>query len=212
MPSAPAATDLNGWLAGQVIGFDAFVDPTLVKALVAGIGVVAAATVTAVFQYAAKVREERRLLRVALVEADTKVAGAFGELIGRSHGRGRSELNDALVQSLLAEGELLDMIRQVYADHIRSASNKFKAVDQVLGQLPITHPIGTDDMDATLHVLAALGRKHDILTRAARGAVEGRQSWKPLPGGPELVEDLKKHERWHRTGRFRQLLRPWRRP
>jgi hypothetical protein len=188
------------------------VDPTLVKALVGGIAVVAAAAVTALFQYAAKVREERRLLHVSLVEADTKVAGAFGELIGRSHGRGRSELSEALVQALLAEGVLLDTVRQVYADHIQTSSDKRNAVKQVLSDFPVSHPIGTDDMDATLQVLVALGRKHDVLTRAARGAVEGRQRWKPLPGSAELVADLKKHEEWNRMSRVARLLHPGRRP
>ncbi|MFF1651953.1 hypothetical protein [Streptomyces sp. NPDC058255] len=187
-------------------------DPTLVKAAVGGIGVVAAAAVTAVFQYAAKVREERRLLRVSLVEADTKVAGTFGELIGRSHGRGRSELNDALVQALLADGELVETIRRTYADYIRGAPDKLAAVDRVFRDLPIAHPIGTDDMDATLQVLAALGRKHDILTRAARGAVEGRQAWKPLPNGVNLVEALKKQEKWNNMGRVMRLLHPRSRP
>ncbi|MFI9055365.1 hypothetical protein ACIGXQ_12595 [Streptomyces anulatus] len=188
------------------------VDPILIKALAVSVGAVAAAAVTAAFQYAAKVREERRLLRVALVEADTKVAGAFGELIGRAHGRGRSELSEALVQALLAEGDLVDTVRLAYADHIRAATDKRKAIDQVLGDLPVTHPIGTDDMDATLHVLAALGRKHEILTRAARGAIEGRATWKPLPGGPELVTDLKRHEVWNGMGRVQRLLHPQRRP
>ncbi|WP_159031852.1 hypothetical protein [Streptomyces lydicus] len=187
-------------------------DPTLVKALAGGIAVVAAAAVAAAFQYAAKVREERRLLRVALVEADTKVAGAFGELIGRSHGRGRSELSEALVQALLAEGDLVDTVRRAYADYIRAAPDKRKAITEVFGDLPVSHPIGTDDMDATLHVLAALGRKHDVLTRGARGALEGRAIWKPLPGATELIADLKKQEAWNRMGRMQRLLHPRRRP
>ncbi|OLZ60748.1 hypothetical protein AV521_44865 [Streptomyces sp. IMTB 2501] len=145
-------------------------------------------------------------MRVALVEADTKVAGTFGELIGRSHGRGKSELSDVLIQTLLAEGDLIDTIRQSYADHIRAAPDKLAAINEVFRGLPIAHPIGTDDMDATLQVLAALGRKHVILTRAARGAVEGRQSWKPLPGSVELIEDLKKHEKWNQMGRIWRLF------
>ncbi|MFF0429563.1 hypothetical protein ACFYUJ_34960 [Streptomyces sp. NPDC004520] len=187
-------------------------NPTLTTVLVTALGVVTAATVTALFQFAAKVREERRLLRVALVEADTKAAGAFGDLIGRSHGRGSSELNEALVQALLADGVLVDAIRQVYADHIQAAPDKIKAVNHVLGQLPITHPVGADDMDATLRVLAALGLKHEVLTRAARGAIEGRARWKPLPDGPELVKALQNQEKWNRMGRLARLLQPWRRP
>ncbi|MFJ2107026.1 hypothetical protein ACIOHH_20825 [Streptomyces microflavus] len=196
----------------QLVSFDAGVDPNLVKALVGGIAVVSAAAVTAVLQYAAKVREERRLLRVSLVEADTKVAGAFGELIGRSHGRGRSEMSEALVQALFTEGELADTVKETYAEWIRTAPDKPAALREVLRSLPITHPIGTDDMDATLQVLAALGRKHDILTRAALGAVEGRATWKPLPGAPGLIADLKKHEKWNRMGRIKRLLNPRSRP
>ncbi|MFF7019382.1 hypothetical protein, partial [Streptomyces sp. NPDC008259] len=95
---------------------------------------------------------------------------------------------------------------------IRTAPDKPAALREVLRSLPVTHPIGTDDMDATLQVLAALGRKHDILTRAALGAVEGRATWKPLPGAPELIADLKKHEKWNRMGTIKRLLNPRSRP
>ncbi|MFI1092893.1 hypothetical protein [Streptomyces sp. NPDC020917] len=180
-------------------------DPALTKTLIGAVATVAVAAVTAGFQYSAKLREERRLLRIAIVEADAKVAATFGELIGRSHGRGRSELSDELIRVLLADGVLLDTIRQVYSDRIRNAPDSSAMVRQVLGELPIAHPIGTDDMDATLRVLAALGDKHEELTSAARGAVEGRASWKPLTDGPDLVLALKKREKWNRRSRLGKI-------
>lgn len=187
-------------------------DPILTKTLIGSVATVTVAIVTAGFQHAGKLREERRLLRIALVEADTKVAGTFGELIGRSHGRGRSELSDELIRVLLADGILLDTIRQVYSDRIQNATDSSAMVRRVLDDLPITHSIGTDDMDATLRVLAALGHKHDVLTNAARGAVEGRSSWKPISDGPDLAAALRKRENWNRMSRVAKIRHLRQRP
>jgi hypothetical protein len=188
------------------------VDPTLTKTLIGAVATVAIATVTAGFQYAAKLREERRLLRVALVEADTKAAGTFGDLIGRSHGRGQSHLSEELIRALLSQGVLLETIQQVYSDRIRQAADQPNEVKNVLRELTITYPIGVDDMDATLRVLVALGRKHEVLTSAARGAVEGRATWQPLSDGQTLIAELKKSEEWNRMGRIARILHPSKRP
>lgn len=86
-------------------------DPKVIAAVVTGIATITAALLVAILQFAAKLREEQRLARVALVEADARVAAAFVSLMTRAHARGESVLSEGALEPLLREGALADVLR-----------------------------------------------------------------------------------------------------
>ncbi|MEV8224702.1 hypothetical protein AB0P41_01255 [Streptomyces sp. NPDC079167] len=171
-------------------------EPVVTVAVVAGSASIAGAAIAASFQYASKAREEKRLARLAQIEADTRIADAFATLMGKAHGRGQTHLSEAALP-ILFEGELLDETRNALT-RIVTGQSEHRAearADRALDVATLrTVGVGKADMDAAIQVIAQLGLKHSLLTRPAWVGLEGRNEFQPVHECSELVTRLKQFE------------------
>ncbi|MER7723585.1 hypothetical protein [Streptomyces sp. NPDC096323] len=171
-------------------------EPVVTVALVAGSASIAGAAIAASFQYASKVREEKRLARLAQIEADTRIADAFATLMGKAHGRGETHLSEAALP-ILFEGELLEEVQKSLT-RIVTGQSEYAAearADRALDVATLrTVGIGKADMDAAIQVIAQLGLKHSLLTRPAWVGLIGRNEFQSVHGCSELVTRLKQFE------------------
>lgn len=172
------------------------VEAIIVVAIVGGTASVAGAAIAASLQYASKVREEKRLARLAQIEADTRIAEAFASLMGKAHGRGDTHLSEAALP-ILFEGDLLDEVRRSLT-RIVTGNSQHEAearADRALDVATLrTVGVGVADMDAAIQVIAQLGLRHPLLTRAAWVGIEGRNKFQPVNGAVGLVARLQKAE------------------
>ncbi|MEV8352394.1 hypothetical protein ACFVTT_04345 [Streptomyces niveus] len=171
-------------------------EPVVTVAVVAGSASIGGAAIAASFQYASKVREEKRLARLAQIEADTRIADAFATLMGKAHGRGETHLSEAALP-ILFEGELLDEVRRSLARIVTGQADHASEAraDRALDVATLrTVGVGKADTDAAIQLIAQLGLKHPLLTRPALVGLEGRNEFQPVNGCLELVMRLKKFE------------------
>ncbi|MGW2227267.1 hypothetical protein [Streptomyces formicae] len=172
-------------------------EAVIAVAIIGGSASVAGAAIAASFQYASKAREEKRLARLAQIEADTRIAEAFASLMGKAHGRGETHLSEAALP-ILFEGELLKEIRKSLTGIVtgRSQHGAEARADRALDVATLrTVGVGVADMDAAVQVIAQLGMRHPLLTRAAWVGIEGRNKFQTVNGATDLIERLQKTER-----------------
>lgn len=171
--------------------------PTITAAIIAATAAITSAFVAACVQYIAKAREERRLATVSRVEADTRVADSFTTIMSRAHARGESVLDDALVSALLADGPLIERIRQDLAVQVAGQIDHelLQRIDRVLeGATVRTFAVGVAEQKAAIQVVAALGLQHPLLTRAAWYALQEINQFATAPEHQRLVKALKDRE------------------
>jgi hypothetical protein len=171
-------------------------EPVLAVAAIAGSASITAAALAASFQYLGKAREERRLAQLAQIEADTRIAESFAALMAKAHGRGETHLSEGAL-SIILDGELLGDVR----DSLRRALSgqadysTEARVDRVLDLVTLrTVSVGKADMNAAIQVIAELGLKHPLLTRAARVGIVGRHEFEPVADYRNLVARLQEME------------------
>jgi hypothetical protein len=171
-------------------------EPVLVVAAIAGTASITAAALAASFQYMGKVREERRLAQLAQIEADTRIADSFASLMGKAHGRGETHLSEGALPIIL-DGELLDAVRDSLGRALTGqAGYSVEArVDRILDIVALrTVGVGKADMNAAIQVIAELGMRHPLLTRAARVGIMGRHEFEPVTDYADLVARLQEVE------------------
>ncbi|MEV4583242.1 hypothetical protein AB0K16_59560 [Nonomuraea jabiensis] len=177
-------------------------------AIIAALG----AFVTACVQYVSKVREEKRLAQLAQVEMDTRIAASFAALMSRAHGRGETVLSESTAQGILQDGgAFTQQVQETLAKVARGEEGPeaVRRVDLALETSLRTYGVGTADMDAAIQVIAALGLRHPILTRAAVVGVRGRNEFRPVDGAAEIIDALQRREAYDaRLLRWARKTRP----
>jgi hypothetical protein len=125
-------------------------------------------------------REERRLTRVALVEADARIASSFVSLMTRAHARGDSVLSEGALEPLLQEGALVDALRIQLAGQITGPTDPelLKRIDNALDAVQLrVHTVGGAEQEAAMQAVVALGLQHPFLTQAALTGLQGRNAY-----------------------------------
>ncbi|QKW44270.1 hypothetical protein [Streptomyces microflavus] len=169
-------------------------DPKTAGAIVTAVATVTAAVLVATFQFAAKMREERRLARVALVEADARIAASFVDLMSRAHARGTSELSVSATEVVLQTGPLVDQLRSQLASQLTGPTDPvlLKRVDDVLDVLQLrVHAVGFAEQEAAMQAVVALGLQHPLLTQAAFTGLKDRNSFHPVWNFSDAEKALK---------------------
>ncbi|MFJ5653771.1 hypothetical protein ACIQD5_10655 [Streptomyces microflavus] len=169
-------------------------DPKTAGTIVTAVATVTAAVLVATFQFAAKMREERRLARVALVEADARIAASFVDLMSRAHARGTSELSVSATEVVLQTGPLVDQLRSQLASQLTGPTDPvlLKRVDDVLDVLQLrVHAVGFAEQEAAMQAVVALGLQHPLLTQAAFTGLKDRNSFHPVWNFSDAEKALK---------------------
>ncbi|WP_433571946.1 hypothetical protein [Streptomyces sp. CA-251247] len=170
-------------------------DPKITTAVVTGAATIAAAVLVAIFQFTGKWREERRLARIGVAEADARIATSFVQLMSRAHARGEPVVTDgSFLEALLQTGLLADQLRANLGAQVQGSLDvtALQRVDMILDAVQIRTPaVGAAEQEAAMQAVVALGLQHSFLTYAALTGLRDRHAFKPVWNFNEAEKALK---------------------